>query len=114
DGTCIRDYIHVDDLAEAHVLAIQAVEPGKALVYNVGTGTGNSVLEVIRTAREVVGRDIPTNMLTRRPGDVDSLVACSKKLQKELGWTPKYKSLYEIIETAWAWHRTHPGGYLTR
>ncbi|KPK75291.1 MAG: hypothetical protein AMJ79_11735 [Phycisphaerae bacterium SM23_30] len=111
DGTCIRDYVHVDDLAEAHVLALKAVEAGKSYTYNVGTGTGNSVLEVIRAAEEVVGGKIPTEITGRRPGDTSRLVAGSERIKREWGWQPKYQTLTEIIETAWRWHREHPNGY---
>jgi len=111
DGTCIRDYIHVDDLADAHIRAIEAVRPGKGSFYNVGTGTGNSVLEVIQAAQEVVGQKITAKTLPRRPGDNSRLVASSDKLRKELGWQPKYTDIHNIIETAWKWHKSHPVGY---
>ena len=111
DGTCIRDYIHVDDLAEAHLLAAEAITPGRGSVYNIGTGTGNSVLEVIETAQEVVGEKIATQILPRRAGDATRLVAGSDKLRSELGWQPRYKNLREIIESAWQWHEANPNGY---
>ena len=117
DGTCVRDYIHVDDLADAHIRAVESLdtnEMNKAKVggiYNIGTGTGNSVLEVIRETEEVVGREIPIKMLNRRAGDTDRLVAGAERLRKELGWKPKYDNLRDIIATAWQWHKSHPNGY---
>ena len=111
DGTCIRDYIHVDDLADAHIRAVDAVIPGKGSKYNIGTGSGNSVLEVINAAEEVVGREINKRFSDRRPGDTDMLVAASERIKKELGWEPKYLSLKEIIDSAWKWHNNHPNGY---
>jgi len=111
DGTCIRDYIHVDDLAEAHLLAAEAIAAGRGSVYNIGTGTGNSVLEVIETAQEVVGKKIVTKILPRRAGDAARLVAGNKKLRNELGWQPRYKNLHEIIASAWQWHKANPNGY---
>jgi UDP-glucose 4-epimerase len=111
DGTCIRDYIHVDDLAEAHLLALERLEPGKGLCYNLGIGRGYSVREVIRTAEEVTGKPVQVKEGLRRPGDPPVLVASSEKIQRELGWKPRYTELRPIIETAWNWHRKHPRGY---
>jgi UDP-glucose-4-epimerase GalE len=111
DGTCIRDYIHVDDLAEAHLLALEALAPGKHLRYNLGTGRGYSVREVIRVAEEVTGKPVPVKFGPRRAGDPPALVAASDKVQRELGWKPRYTELRPIIETAWNWHRSHPRGY---
>jgi UDP-glucose-4-epimerase GalE len=111
DGTCVRDYIHVDDLAEAHRLALEALQPGKGLRYNLGTGRGYSVREVIRTAEEVTGKPIAVKEGPRRPGDPPVLVAASEKVQRELGWRPQYAELRPIVETAWNWHRNHPRGY---
>ena len=111
DGTCIRDYIHVDDLADAHVRALEAIEPGKGMVYNIGTGEGNSVLEVVRAAEEVVGQAIRQEIVARRAGDTTRLVASSDKLRNELNWRPRCEDLQEIIETAWRWHKDHPQGY---
>ena len=111
DGTCIRDYIHVDDLAEAHLLALERLQPGQAMHYNLGTGRGYSVREVIRTAEEVTGKSIAVKEASRRPGDPPSLVACSDKVQRELGWRPRYAELRPILETAWNWHRSHPRGF---
>jgi UDP-glucose 4-epimerase len=111
DGTCIRDYIHVDDLAEAHLLALEALAPGKQLRYNLGTGRGYSVREVIRVAEEVTGKKCPVKEGPRRPGDPPALVAAADKVRRELGWSPRYAELKPIIETAWNWHRRHPKGY---
>jgi UDP-glucose-4-epimerase GalE len=111
DGTCIRDYIHVDDLAEAHQLALERLEPGKGTCYNLGIGKGYSVREVIGAVAEVTGKPVPIREGPRRPGDPDALVASSEKIQRELGWRPRYTDLRQIIETAWNWHRTHPKGY---
>jgi UDP-glucose-4-epimerase GalE len=111
DGTCIRDYIHVCDLAAAHVLAIDAVEPGMTKVYNLGNGEGFSVREVIETCREVTGKEIIAEDAARRPGDPDRLVASSAKAMEQLGWTPKYPDIKTIIAHAWAWHQGHPSGY---
>lgn len=111
DGTCIRDYIHVDDLALAHRLAAEAMQPNEGNIYNIGTGTGNSVLEVIETAQEVVGKEIKTIITDRRAGDTDRLVASSAKLRKQLGWVPQQQSLKDIIQSAWQWHKANPKGY---
>ncbi len=111
DGTCIRDYIHVDDLADAHLRALEALTPGKELHFNIGTGRGYSVREVIRTVEEVTGKKVPVREAPRRPGDPPELVAAANKLRQELGWKPVYGELRPIVETAWNWHRTHPRGY---
>jgi UDP-glucose 4-epimerase len=111
DGTCVRDYIHVDDLAEAHLLALEHTEPGKTLCYNLGTGRGYSVREVIKAAEKVTGKPVPVKEGPRRPGDPPVLVACADKAHRELGWKARYTDLNEIIETAWKWHRCHPKGY---
>ena len=109
DGTCIRDYIHVSDLAEAHLLALAALESEQAkqarLVFNLGNGLGFSVREVIESARRVTGHPIPAEVHPRRPGDPAVLVASSEKAIRELGWTPKYTGLDEIVRTAWVWHQ---------
>lgn len=110
DGTCIRDYIHVLDLAEAHVLALEALDQGSR-TYNLGNGSGFSVLEVIETAREITGADIPAVIGPRRAGDPARLVASSDRIRKELGWQPRYPDLRQIIESAWLWHRRYPNGY---
>ncbi|MEO2090463.1 MAG: UDP-glucose 4-epimerase GalE [Gemmataceae bacterium] len=111
DGTCVRDYVHVEDLAEAHVLALDKITPGCKLAYNVGTGTGNSVREVIRTCEQVTGKPIAVQEAPRRPGDPPVLVAAGDKIRTELGWAPKYPDLKAIVETAWRWHKGHPKGY---
>jgi len=111
DGTCIRDYIHVDDLASAHLLAIQATEPGSGHIYNVGTGTGNSVMEIIKACEEVTGQSVPCRIVGRRPGDAPALVAEPTKLKTELGWKPEYTDIRETIATAWKWHAKNPQGY---
>lgn len=112
DGTCIRDYIHVTDLANAHVLALQyLLDGGKSDVFNLGNGVGFTVKEVIDTAREVTGHPIPAKAEERRAGDPAQLVASSKKAREVLGWNPQYDDLKTIIETAWNWHKNHPEGY---
>jgi len=110
DGTCIRDYVHVVDLARAHLLALDAIENGSR-IYNVGCGTGYSVREVIETARSITGRPIPTRVRAARPGDPAVLVASSERIRQQLGWEPLFKQLEAIIESAWIWHREHPSGY---
>ncbi|MCI0713547.1 MAG: UDP-glucose 4-epimerase GalE [Chloroflexi bacterium] len=111
DGTCIRDYVHVEDLASAHVLALEALDDRRTMTYNIGNGHGYSVSEVIDVARDVTGHDIPAVVAPRRAGDSPMLVASSEKLNDELGWEPKYPRLEQIIATAWAWHQSHPNGY---
>ncbi len=111
DGTCLRDYIHVEDLAAAHVAALEALEPGDKRVYNTGTGHGASVREIIDISRSVTGHPIPAIEAPRRPGDVPKLYADSSKIQRELGWSPEYTDLREIIASAWRWHESHPTGY---
>jgi len=111
DGTCIRDYIHIEDLASAHVLALDGLETRPQMLYNLGNGAGYSVKAVIETAQEVTGRPIPATITPRRPGDPAILVASSDKIRRELGWTPRYPALREIMASAWAWHVAHPHGY---
>ena len=111
DGTCIRDFIHVCDLADAHVLALDAAEKGKVRVFNLGNGEGFSVKEVIETCREVTDDEIPEELAPRRPGDPARLVASSQRAASELGWEPKYPYIKEIVSHAWAWHKSHPDGY---
>ena len=112
DGTCIRDYIHVNDLANAHILALQKLEQEKISgVYNLGNGNGYSVREVIDTVRKIANRKVAVVDSPRRPGDPARLVASSEKIREELGWIPKYPDLETIVETAWKWHRNHPKGY---
>lgn len=110
DGTCVRDYIHIVDLAQAHILALRALDEGSR-TYNLGNGQGYSVKEVIDTCRQVTGQPIPADIGPRRPGDPATLVASSEKIKRELGWEPKYPDLHTIIEHAWQWHHTHPNGY---
>ena len=111
DGSCVRDYVHTDDLAQAHQLAVENIGPGVGRVYNLGSGAGASVLEVLRACEEVVGRPIPHEVVGRRPGDPGTLVASPEKVSRELGWKPKYPDIRSIVETAWRWHRDHPDGY---
>ncbi len=111
DGTCIRDYVHVDDLATAHILALEKIAPGSQLAFNVGIGKGSSVREVIATVEAVSGKKVPVKPAPRRPGDPAELVANADRIRSELGWVPKYTDLRAIVETAWNWHRTHPNGY---
>jgi len=110
DGTCVRDFIHVKDLAQAHILALEALDDGSR-TYNLGNGNGYSVRDVIETAREVTEREIPSEVGPARPGDPATLVASSEKIIEELGWAPQYGTLEEIIASAWAWHQKHPNGY---
>jgi UDP-glucose 4-epimerase len=109
DGTCIRDYIHVSDLADAHLLALEALEKQDRLVFNLGNGKGFSVREVIESARRVTGHPIPAEVCPRRAGDPAVLIASSEKAIRELGWKPKYTQLDEIIRTAWIWHQKRHG-----
>ncbi len=111
DGTCIRDYVHVDDLATAHLAALERLEPGKGLKLNLGTGRGHSVRQVIDACRRISGHPIPELEGDRRPGDPPELVADSSRAQAQLGWRPKYVEIDEIVSTAWKWHSTHPRGY---
>ena len=108
DGTCIRDYIHIIDLAQAHILALAPVKQG---FYNLGNGDGYSVREVIRTCEEVTGKAIPALEKPRRVGDPPKLVASAERAMRELNWKPKYPKLTDIVSTAWAWHKRHPQGY---
>ncbi len=111
DGTCIRDYIHVDDLADAHLKALALLEPGTNLQLNLGTGVGQSVRQIIDACRQVTGHPIPTSVEERRPGDPAELVADSSLAKKVLGWSPAYTEIEAIVETAWKWHSAHPRGY---
>ncbi len=111
DGTCIRDYIHIADLVSAHQLALNGLEKQDKLVYNLGSGNGFSVREVIDTARKVTGHAIPAVESPRRPGDSARLVASPEKIISELGWKPEHTNLQEIISSAWEWHQSHPNGY---
>jgi UDP-glucose 4-epimerase len=109
DGTCIRDYIHIVDLAQAHLLALQ---PGARGFYNLGNGDGYSVREVIQTCEKVAGRKIPAIEKPRRPGDPPRLVAAADKAKRELNWQPQFPKLEQIVASAWEWHRQHPQGYV--
>ena len=112
DGTCIRDYIHVTDLAQAHILAVDYLMKGNdSNIFNLGNGVGFTVNEVIETARKVTGHPIPAVMAERRAGDPAQLIASSEKAKTILGWKPEHADLEEIIATAWKWHSTHPNGY---
>jgi len=112
DGTAVRDYVHVEDLAEAHVLALERLQArGGGWTFNLGNGAGFSVRQVIEAARRVTGRPIPTRAAARRPGDPESLVASSERARRELGWSPRFPALESILESAWSFLRSHPGGY---
>jgi UDP-glucose 4-epimerase len=111
DGTCIRDYIHIQDLVSAHLLALEALSEHDRLVYNLGNGAGYSVREVLETARRVTGHPIPALEAPPRPGDAPRLVASSERIRRELGWQPEIPALADIISSAWNWHREHPRGY---
>ena len=112
DGTCVRDYVHVTDLADAHIKALERLRAGGSTTqYNLGSGTGFSVREVVAKAEEVTGRAIPVVMGARRAGDPAVLVASSQRIREELGWTPRYDNLESIIASAWNWHENHPEGY---
>ncbi|MCY3842903.1 MAG: UDP-glucose 4-epimerase GalE [Acidobacteria bacterium] len=112
DGTCLRDYVHVSDLADAHVLSLAALESGRpARTYNVGTGRPHSVLDVLAAVERVTGRSPARAISARRPGDPPVLHASSERIRSELGWRPRFADLDTIVETAWRWHRAHPGGY---
>ncbi|XID95928.1 UDP-glucose 4-epimerase GalE [Paenibacillaceae bacterium WGS1546] len=112
DGTCIRDYIHVCDLADAHLLALERLRKGgDSAIYNLGSGNGYSVKQVIETAREVTGHPIPVRIEPRRAGDPAVLIASSARARAELAWTPKREKLEEIVESSWEWHRAHPQGF---
>jgi len=113
DGTCVRDYIHVIDLAEAHILGLENLSRHPNGKYNLGNGEGFSVREVIDMVSEVSGRDFPKTESDRRPGDPATLIASSKLAREELGWKPKYDSLKEIVRTAWEWHLSHQNGYVS-
>jgi UDP-glucose 4-epimerase len=110
DGTCVRDYIHVADLADAHIRALSILDK-HSCVYNLGNGTGYSVKQVITCAREVTGHPIPSEIAPARAGDPAILVAASSKIRRELGWQPVYTRLHDMIKSAWDWHRAHPDGY---
>lgn len=115
DGTCLRDYIHVEDLAEAHLLALEALAAGHgADVYNLATGEGTTNKEMVEEVKKVTGVDFPVNEAPRRAGDPHSLVADPTKFKKEFGWNPKYSDINSIVSSAWTWHKSHPNGYEDR
>ncbi|MEM8534282.1 MAG: UDP-glucose 4-epimerase GalE [Chloroflexota bacterium] len=111
DGTCVRDYVHVVDLAQAHILALESIQDIGSRKYNLGNGNGFSVLEVINTARNITGHAIPHEIGPRRRGDPAVLIASSTNIRKELGWEPRYPELEQIVSSAWEWHNAHPNGY---
>jgi len=112
DGTCIRDYIHIADLAQAHLLSLESLLDGSSGgKYNLGNGNGYSVREVIDVARKITGKPIPAKVMPRRAGDAEVLIGSSEKAVRELGWKPEYPDLHTIVETAWRWHKSHPDGY---
>jgi UDP-glucose 4-epimerase len=111
DGTCVRDYVHTADLAQAHQLAVETLEPGMGRAYNLGSGTGVTVLKVLRACETAAGRPIPHEFAGRRPGDPAVLIASPEKITRELNWSPRHSDIHEIVRTAWDWHRSHPGGY---
>ncbi len=111
DGTCIRDYIHVEDLCGAHIVAMEHLKPGDQRFYNLGIGRGYSVREVIDAVRRVTGREFEVKQGPRRPGDPPQLYANADRIQTELGWRPRYTDLDRIVETAWTWFQAHPEGY---
>ncbi|SEM62431.1 UDP-galactose 4-epimerase [Ligilactobacillus sp. WC1T17] len=115
DGTNVRDYVHPFDLADAHILAVDYLRQGhESNAFNLGSSTGFSNLEIVKAARDVTGKEIPAEMAPRRGGDPDSLIACSDKAREILGWKPQFDDIHKIIETAWAWHSSHPNGYNDR
>jgi UDP-glucose 4-epimerase len=113
DGSCVRDYIHVLDIALAHILALRALDGGANIspIYNLGNGEGYSVLDVVNAAKEATGAEIPVVVKPRRPGDPARLVAGAKLIRTELGWQPQFPGLEDIVASAWEWHRGHPNGY---
>ncbi len=111
DGTCVRDYIHIDDLGDAHLKAMELLQPGKGICVNLGTGKGTSVREIVEACREVTGHPIPEVMGQRRAGDPPELVADARLAKQLLGWEPKYTDTKAIVETAWRWHQSHPRGF---
>ncbi len=112
DGTCLRDYIHVTDLADAHRLALESLEQnGRTSFYNLGNGHPHSVKQVLETVERVTGRQVGWEIAPRRPGDPAALYASNGRIQQELGWRPRYADLETIVDTAWRWHRAHPHGF---
>jgi UDP-glucose-4-epimerase GalE len=111
DGTCVRDYVHVMDLAAAHVMALEALDERRRMVYNLGTGSGSSVREVIDVVRQVSGREFDVVEARRRPGDPPALVGSADRIRRELGWEPRYSDIRQVVETAWRWHSRNPDGF---
>jgi UDP-glucose 4-epimerase len=107
----VRDYIHTEDLAQAHQLAVETLEPGMGRAYNMGSGTGVTVLAVLGACERVIGRRIAHEIVSRRQGDPAVLIATPEKIVRELGWSPRCSEIQEIVQTAWEWHRSHPRGY---
>lgn len=114
DGTCVRDFVHTDDLAQAHQLAAESLEPGMERAYNLGSGTGVTVREVLQACAECIGAPIPHEVVDRRPGDPATLIASPERAMRELGWQPRYIAVRDIVATAWRWHQQHPDGYSRR
>nr|MCS5629227.1 UDP-glucose 4-epimerase GalE [Pirellulaceae bacterium] len=110
-GTCVRDYVHVLDLADAHLRALDRIQDRQSIQVNLGSGTGHSVMEIIEAARAVTGQKIPTSVIARRPGDPPLLIADNQLARDTLGWQPQHSSIEEIMTTAWNWHQSHPQGY---
>ena len=111
DKTCIRDYVHVDDIGRAHLLALERIQPGQGIAVNLGTGAGFSVRQVIEACREITGCDIRETIGPRRAGDPPELIADASNAKVVLGWEPEYVDAVPIIKTAWKWHQSHPHGY---
>jgi UDP-glucose 4-epimerase len=114
DGTCVRDYVHIVDLAQAHILALDGIARLGSRKYNLGNGDGFTNLEVVQAARRITGHAIPCTIGARRPGDPAILIASAKEIREELGWEPRYPSIDQIIGSAWEWHQSHPNGYRTK
>jgi UDP-glucose 4-epimerase len=113
DGTCIRDFVHVLDIAQAHILALHSLSKLGSRIYNVGLGKGYSIRAVVKTVEEITGRKLEVRVARRRPGDPAVLVATARKLRRELKWVPRHSGLKNIIRSAWAWMQIHPKGYRT-
>jgi UDP-glucose 4-epimerase len=111
DGSCVRDYVHTADLAQAHQRAVETLEPGMGRAYNLGSGTGATVLEVLRACERATGYPIPHEVVGRRPGDPSVLIATPQKIINELGWSPRHTDIHDIVQTAWKWHHSHPHGF---
>ncbi len=114
DGTCVRDYVHTDDLASAHQLVLEHLQPGHGRDYNVGTGRGTTVMEVLKSCEDVVGSPIEHEIVGRRVGDPAVLTACPNRLMNELGWQPRFTEIRDIVDTAWRWHHQYPQGYRSK